>query len=318
MSRDLQTASLIKSWKRYCQGISSRNKRAQLQALQHGIGLLSRWTPKQDSLKEALLGQPWDLHLLELSPLYRQSRKLFLKGGGVFFPSLVTSPRTLGSASLLSQEIEYSPIEREYTWAAAQKAEWSELERLRSYLSNVYHEQNHRILWALLPPPPRGAAHQRRYLNFVESLVVVMDMALADGLGLELSSLFHLCGGIYDLGSSVLREIQTRREYRNYLQVALHATYLNLEGYNPSDIVKAIRALFPEPDLEGGLKRIVDRSMRLDRNFVEITNPVWQTKHRSLIERTYAKEEGLTLSKDPLDHRLQYLWAEKWFDLMLV
>jgi hypothetical protein len=265
----------------------------------------------------ALPEQPFDAQLLSVSPLYRRSRSRFVEGGGVFRPALVSSPRTLGSPILLEQRIEYSPIEGELVWAAmdpAQSRDPSHLLRLRTFSSSLFHEQSHRLLWRMLPPPPGSPAGLRRYLNFVESLVVAVDMALGDELGPELAATFYLAGVVYDPGTRTRAEAGGRREYRNYLQAAMHATYLNLEMYDPARIPDVIAALFP---MLGGLgERAGRRACNLDRGFVERTNPVWQKRHRKAVLAALSRLPGrpLELPADPRDNRAQYLVAEKWFE----
>lgn len=263
--------------------------------------------------------QPFDRELLSLSPLFRRSREEYLRGGGVFRPSLASSPRTLSSPILLTPRIEYSPIESELFWSAldpARRRNSDDLLLLRTFTSSLFHEQSHRILWRLLPPPLRDAASLRRYLNFVESLVVVLDMALGDELGPAVAAVFYLGGAIYDPGTRVKELGLSQREYRNYLQAALHATYLCLEQYDLRRIPDAVAALFATMPAEL-VERAVARSLRLDRGFVERTNPRWQAIHRkqALLELSRIKGKHWAPPKDPMDNREQYLWGEKWLGL---
>jgi hypothetical protein len=289
--------------------------------LKRGICLLqeSHATLKRDRL--SLAEQPFDLHLLNWSPFYRRSRKLYLDQGGSFLATLVSSPRTLSSSILLEQKIEYSPIEKEMIWLATDPIESKNLDRLlalRTYSSSLFHEQSHRILWKLLPscPSPQDQEGLRRFLNFTESLVIVLDMALADELGPELASLFYLTGVTYDPGSTVRLELPKRRDYRNYLQAVLHATYLNLEFYEREEISRAIRALFPT--LRSFAERAAVRSGNLDRIFIQRTNPLWQKRNKKVITQKLFQphQPGLSLSSDAMENYSQYLFAEKWFDRM--
>lgn len=287
----------------------------QARLLRQGIEILS--AARLATHPHALPEQPFDRHLLALSPLYRRSRERYRALGGRFRPALVSSPRTLSSPILLEPLIEYSPIESELVWAAtdpAQAKDLSHLLGLRSYSSSLFHEQSHRILWRMLPPPSTSRDGLRRYLNFVESLVVTLDMALGDELGPARAAIFYLGGQIYDPGTRV-REGLSPREYRNYLQAALHATYLNLELYDPKGIPEAIFALFPHLS-EKLVARATQRSLNLDRGFVTRTNPLWQSRHRAAVVRTLSCLPGKAwaLPSDPLDNREQYLFAEKWFD----
>ena len=273
-----------------------------------------------------LFGQPFDSLLLDLSTAFRKSRSVYRKLGGRLLPSFVSTPRTLSSPALLSDEIEYSPVEREYAWTVKQKpspASNLKLLELRTSVTSLYHEQNHRILWHVLPPAPAGAAYLRRYLNLAESLVIVTDMALADDLGSKLAHDFYLSGTTYDPGSSVREEGVKGRDYRNYLQAAFHATYLNLEFFDPKKIPDAIQAMFPM--LGPYARRAALRSANLDRAFIEKTNPAWQARNRRTVLRELGAESArarlhsaarqpLALPKDPLDNRQAYLIGEAWFE----
>lgn len=268
----------------------------------------------------AKAGQPFDALLLRKSRLYRKSRELYLKAGGTFEAVLVSSPRTLSSPTLLDRHIQYSPVSQELIWSATdplQKRNPEHLLTIRSYVGSLFHEQNHRVLWSLLPPAPRDQVGIRRYLNWAESLVIAADMALGDELGTDLAPLFYQTGSIYDPGTSVKKLLRSRRQYRNYLQAAAYSTYLNLEFYDPKDIAKGIGSLFP--GLGSLAERASARSAKLDRSFVWKTNPSWQKKHRLSAIRALSRgsrADILTLPDDPSDNRLQYLSAEKWFEAL--
>ena len=291
-----------------------------LRILRNGVRILagSSVARHPQTLKE----QPFDTHLLAASPLFARSRQMYLKQGGRFYPTLVSSPRTLTSPILLEQEVEYTPIERELIWAASDPIEsanpktLSRLQLTRTYCTSIFHEQSHRILWKFLPPPSRSVNEVARYLNFVESLVVTLDSALGDELGHGVSRIFHLAGITYDPGTDILFERPTKRIYRNYLQAILYTTYLKLELYEEVDIRKAVHALFSED--RKLTERAIRRALRLDDDFVQLTNPHWQKIHiPALIKKMGVKSpRALVLPTDPLQNHVHYLWAERWFDLM--
>lgn len=264
-------------------------------ALARGIRALAKQLPSRGEPLE-LPGQPFDRLLLKSSPIYRKSRELFVALGGAYEPSLLSSPRSLGSLSLVSARLEYSPLEAELLWTASDRRELAtrpeRLLDLRSWVTSVFHEQNHRILWHLLPPPPRRAdAHLRRYLHFAESLVVMLDLALADRLGAKVCRSLYEAGALYDPGAEFFRELQrfgrkkADRYHRNALLAACEATFLNLELHAPSEIPGHIESLFPReasPAATRGnslIRRAAERALRLDRQFVEQTNPEWLRRH---------------------------------------
>jgi hypothetical protein len=275
---------------------------------------------KEPAARFSLPEQPFDSLLLKLSSLYRRSRQLYLKLGGQFQATLVTSPRTLSSSALLEPKIQYSPIETELIWTATHSKRKEDLLTLRTYCSSLFHEQNHRILWKLLPPPPEKPSGVRRYLNAAESLIVALDMSLGDELGPRLAPHFFQVGAIYDPGTAlrINHTTKNQRDYRNYLQAALYATYLNLEFYTRSQASRAIDVLYSNVSSELR-KRAIARAYRLDAAFVEKTNPIWQKMHQRRVSQKLQsgrKEDPLSLSENPMDNRLIYLWAERWFDLM--
>jgi hypothetical protein len=299
----------------------SSHERQGFLALRSAITRLAKQQPRQ-APKNHTEEQPFDALLLSISPLYRKSRELYLKSKGTFRSLLVSSPRTLSSPTLLEPLIQYSPVETEMIWAATDPIERKNahhLLTLRTYVGSLFHEQNHRTLWTLLPPPPKDKEGIRRYLNFAESLVISADMALGDELGPKQARELYLTGTIYDPGTDVRKLGLNRREYRNYLQATTHATYLNLEFYEPREIGRGISALFPSI---GALsERAAERSGNLDRSFVWNTNPAWQKKHRdkvaaALSSGRVSNRATLVLPEDPMDNRQQYLLAEQWFEAL--
>ena len=143
-------------------------KRSPALELRQAIRTLARATPRAPQALAAPQ-QPFDRLLLARSPLYRRSREHYLAQGGGLEPSLLSSPRSLGGTILLENRIQYSPTEEELLWTAADPREDpARLLDLRTYTTSLFHEQSHRLLWRLLPPPTLETGSIRRYLNFVE------------------------------------------------------------------------------------------------------------------------------------------------------
>ena len=298
--------------------------RSPARELRQAVRTLARAAPRT-AHPLAAPQQPFDSLLLARSPLYRRSRERYLAQGGALEPALLSSPRSLAGAILLENRIQYSPIEAELVWTARDPRENpARLLDLRTYTTSLFHEQSHRLLWPLLPPPPLESASIRSYLNFVESLVVMADMALSDSLPPGLARSLSLVGSIYDPGTTIRRTLRSPRDYRRYLLAAMHATYLNLELYDPSDIERIIRALFGG---DAPIRRAAARALNLDRQFVLGTNPVWQRRNRQAILAHFtaaARGRGtapgslLDLPDDPFQHGIASLWAERWLDEMKV
>ena len=318
-------------------GVRGRARRNPEKALQVAVQLLDDEFPVKapgKSGEDSVPGYPFDSALLGLSPLYRRSRKQFLKLGGGFRPALVSSPRSLGSVSLLDDVIEYTPLESELRWGATdplQLREKSYLSKVKFYGGSLFHEQNHRILWDVLPPSPVASSKSgksdslqiRHYLNFAESLVIALDFALGDEL-FPLSEAFWQFHACYDPGTSILRGASkpSKREYRNYLHAVVVATYCTLEMYDPARIPEGVASIFPgQEDLA---RFAAERAVELDEKFVVTTNRIWQKRHAEGARKALSapsrnkgtrRQAPLVISEDPFDQREQYLIAEKWFEL---
>lgn len=272
----------------------------------------------------ALPGQAFDDFFLRASSLYLRSRKKYLRLGGKFESRLCTSPRSLSSSILLENRIQYSPTEDELLWRATDpvaKKEASELSRLIGYSTSLFHEQTHRILWSVLPRPANLSPDSlRRYLNFIESVVVAVDMALGDQLGPELSAIGYQSGVLYDPGTYA--EFRSKRVKRNYYHAAIRSTYLLLEGYHREDIPKWMEAFHPE--LEKEIRtHSVDRALRLDDLFVELTNPEWQKKNLPKVQAAFKardkkQKKFLDVADDPKRWEAPYLAIEKVFDEFII
>jgi hypothetical protein len=297
----------------------------QAKILRANLALYIKFLESGKPLKapNALPGQPFDAFFLKTSPLFRRSRSMFLKQKGTFEARFVTSPRSLSSAILLENRIQYSPTEDELLWQATDRGERTNDEgllRLVGYSTSLFHEQSHRILWKILPPPAdRSEAGLSRYLNLIESIVVGIDMALGDELGPKLSSLGYLTGTLYDPGTYA--RFKTKRDRRNYLQVAIRTTYLALELHEKEEVASAMRGMAPlwMPGLASeATEHAIERALRLDDAFIRVTNLLWQEKHlkifaRQLPKRTKAKP-GLEMSRDPENWLAPYLAIERVFE----
>jgi hypothetical protein len=264
-----------------------------------------------------LPGQPLDRFYLRHSKLFSFSRKKFLEIGGTFSPTLMSSERSLSSFGLVSNEIEYTPHEKELFFRAEEKD--SGIGAFIQFSVSTFHEQNHRLFWKTLPAPQKlDVDSLRRYLNFMESLVVSLDMALGDELGTLQSAPGYQTGVIYDPGTDV--SFENLRERKNYYHCACEATFLTLEGFNAKRIKAYMNAK------HAGLKkplrdRAIERALKLDQLFVELTNPTWQKKHADELIRFFSKypssRKNFPLSEDGGAFLGEYVIAEDVFTSFL-
>ena len=266
---------------------------------------------------------PFDLQLLNLSPLYRFSRKLYLELGGQFFPRVCSTMRGLSTQDLFKDQIDYPPSLSELTWFIKEGSIFSDAKEeiaalIRFSEISLFHEQNHRIIWRLLPPCPGQMDDVCRYLNFAESLVVTLDMAMSDQLGRKVSQTFERMKTIYHPGGVDKYSKKPNKNYRYYLLAILATVYFEMELMHADDIINAVNYVLP------GQKSInraaVHRGQQLSELFTRLTNPEWQklnwqSGQRKLSKiQTHSNEENFMLPKDPLDLDSQFNIANRVFD----
>ena len=273
--------------------------------------------------KHLLSEYPFDHQLLSASQLYRQSRKLYRSLGGIYSAKVCSTMRSLSAQDLFKDEIEFSPSFTELTWfkdyvhdVVDPLAEIDALSRFNEI--SLFHEQNHRVIWRLLPPAPSEKPDLCRYLNFAESLVVTLDLALGDELGKNLSSVFERMKVIYRSGGNDQWSKKPKAEYRKYLLALLCTTYLLLEMVNPEDILKAVDYIFPGQKKMN--KMAVSRGLDLSELFFRITNPEWQERYwqeagkKLKAMHVKSKEEPHYMPEDPLDLEEEFLLAHRVLD----
>jgi hypothetical protein len=266
---------------------------------------------------------PFDPQLLNASPLYRRSRQLYVQLGGRFHPRLASMMRSLSAQDLFADDIEYSPSFSEIIWFLNHHAELADGAAEMKSLAHfneiaVFHEQNHRILWRLLPPAPTDERGVSRYLNFAEALVVTLDLALGDQLGKKLSPVFERQHVIYRTGGEHSWQEKGAAVYQNYLMAIWVSTYYILELINPEDILAAVNYVLP------GQKKMnaqaLKRSSDIDELFTRVTNPQWQSrfwKDSSAKLKHLHKgrhDAPLELPRDPLDLEVAFPIALRIFN----
>ncbi len=280
--------------------------------------------PVSDHYRSLFLKEcPFDPQLIGLSSLFRKSREEYLKLGGLFTPSVVSTMRSLSTHDLFKNEIEYTPVHSEIIWLYENIKNlpdaFQQINAIKHFHDiSIFHEQNHRIVWKLLPPAPTDKQNLRRYLNFAESLVVSLDLALADQVDSKLSKICERMSLFYrPAGPSNLKKLSSQ-DYRRYLLSAFCATYFCLEQIHSEDILKAVNYVLPS---NKKLNRLaVVRGLELNQDFTEVTNPQWQEIYwQSAASKLGKIHQGsnkrvLFLPEDPLDLRDEFILVEKIFN----
>lgn len=267
--------------------------------------------PVQKSFQKLVLAEyPFDHQLLSLSSIYRTSRQSYLKLGGQFQPRVCSTMRSLSAQDLFKNEIDYTPALSELLWFKEYGYKVSDADKALDSIArfteiSVFHEQNHRIIWQLLPPAPKDEGSICRYLNFAESLVVTLDIALADQIGKHLSGPFERLKVIYRPGGKDNYSAKSKDIYRKYLLAILVTTYCALEIIHDDDILNAVDYILPG---QKNLNKVAHRrGMELSEIFTRVTNPQWQSLYwksaKTKLDKIHknTKKPALTLPKDVLD-----------------
>lgn len=270
---------------------------------------------------------PFDPQLVSLSSLYRKSRQRYMKLSGQYTPSVCSTMRSLSTHDLFKNDIEYTPAYSEMIWlhqnVQNMPDSYEQVRTIKHFHDiSIFHEQNHRIVWTLLPPAPIDKNNLRRYLNFAESLVVSLDLALADQVDNKLSKIFERMSLFYrPAGPTSLKKL-SKKEYRQYLLSAFCATYYCLERIHSEDVLKAVNYVLPKNKKYN--RQAVTRGLELNQDFTEITNPQWQEIYWQSaaakldeIHKT-SKKEVLFLPEDPLDLDSEFQIVERVFDFFEV
>ncbi len=280
--------------------------------------------PVQKSYQKWVLPEyPFDHQLLTLSSIYRKSRQTYLKIGGRFQPRVCSTMRGLSAQDLFKNEIDFTPALSELMWFKDYGRYISNATEMLEALSNfteisVFHEQNHRILWQLLPPAPKDKENFCRYLNFAESLVVTLDIAMADQIGKKLSAPLERLKVIYRPSGKDNYSEKSKETYRNYLLATLVTTYCAMERIHNDDILNAVNYVLPG---QKAINKVAHRrGMELSETFTQVTNPEWQALYWKSAERKLnqihkkSKQPILFLPKEVLDLDTELDLALKVFE----
>ncbi len=295
------------------------------------VKTLSQLSTSQKYQKFAIPEYPFDNQLLTASSLYRQSRKSYLALGGQFTPKVCSMMRGLSSQDLFKNQIDYTPSMSEMMWFQKHPKDVTEpVEQMQALARfneiSVYHEQNHRVIWQLLPPAPTKSPTEwrdlSRYLNFAESLVVTLDLALGDELGPKFSPVFQRLNLIYRHGGQNKWIFESKQNDRKYLLALLATTYYALEWMHTDDILKAVNYVLPNQIKIN--RAAVVRGLELSELFTRVTNPEWQQRNLETSSKKLKKlHQGsnrnvLYLPEDPLDLEEEFVLAREIFDHYLI
>jgi hypothetical protein len=284
---------------------------------------LSRLPTSKKYAKLKVDEYPFDEQLLAASPLYRTSRQHYRELGGKFNARAISTMRGLSAQDLFADEIDYSPTYSEMIWFRDHADEVSDLGDEAFAISHfseisLFHEQNHRTIWRLLPPAPKEERDLSRYLNFAESLVVTLDLELGDQLGKKVAPVFEELKIIYRTNGKIATEKLSKTRRRQYLSALMCATYYVLELVNKEDVLKAVDYVLPGQKAFN--KEAVRRAHEISELFTRVTNPLWQQRYlkdaSKKLATIHAKKNAdpLYLPEDPLDLEEEFAIANRVFD----
>lgn len=286
------------------------------------IDTLSKLTTSKKYSQIHVDEYPFDAQLLNASQLYRKSRQGYLALDGRYLPKVSSMMRSLSAQDLFKNEIDYTPLMSELIWFKDHSNEvadpLAQVKSLKYFNENsLYHEQNHRVVWKLLPPAPKDKAGLRRYLNFAESLVVTLDLALGDELEKK-SLVFERMGIVFRPNGDDGYSKKSKSIYRQYLLSCLCATYYALELIEKRDILKAVDYIFPKQKALN--KAAVKRALELSELFTLNTNPQWQDLNwQDCVKKLTQMHKGsadqpFAIAADPLDLNIEFAVARAILD----
>lgn len=287
--------------------MSSQQQSAQrVRQFVKSIAILDELPPTRRHRHLVLAEYPFDSQLLELSRVYRASRALFLARGGRFRPRLFSLERSVVAQDLFDYVLDYAPSLTEMLWFKDNHrrlmdpaGEMAALDHFNAI--PLFHEQNHRVIWHLLPPPGSGRENLIRYLKFAESLVIALDVALAEEVG-EWSNPARRLGVVY---RTAIRgwSPTTEAERRQYLLAVFYTAYCRFERMDSSLIREHLARLFPDQATSN--RKAMRRSAEIADFFVDVATPQWLRLHAETAAASLAiihrgsRRPQLTLPEDP-------------------
>ena len=267
---------------------------------------------------------PFDRFLLSYSQHYLQTRKIAEKIGCSLVPEVVSLSRSLTNFSPSSARIEFSPLRSELNWLltsnADRKTRLSVFSDLTKITSCAFHDLNHSILFRLLRPQTelKNSKSIAYYYTFIESLVILRDLMLADELGpigLPLKTL----GVVYRNNSRPKRSVTylSFEEFYSYFSY----TYLSLLGFSKTKARAALK--------HTGIRFTPHPALDTNQDFIDHTHAYWMKKHfkqfgRRLVLPKKAKRGALRIQirfsseLAQIEDREQmyrvYLWMRDFFE----
>lgn len=147
-------------------------------------------------------GVPFDRLLLKRSPVYRSTRVLARRLGIRLVPEVSSVSRGMTVFDPRDNHVIYTPIDQELRWTVEKigdrkgdlQLKCDQLETLRGFVTSVFHDLNHRILYRTLVPTKAEKSFEsvKFYLAMVESLAMIRDVQLSSDLGPMSSPLMWL------------------------------------------------------------------------------------------------------------------------------
>jgi hypothetical protein len=272
----------------------------------NAIAALDDLPPTRRHRHLVLAEYPFDSQLLELSRIYRASRRMFLARGGRFSAKLFSLERSVVAQDLFDDVLEYAPAQTEMRWFKDNHhrlldpaGEMAALDHFNAI--PLFHEQNHRVIWHLLPPPAKGRENLIRYLKLAESLVIALDVALAEEIG-EVSNPARRIGVVYRTAINGWSP-KTAAERRQYLLAVFYTAYCRFEFIEASRLREHLERQFS--DQAQSNRKAIRRSAEIADFFVDVATPQWLVLHAETAAASLkalhrgSRRPPLTLPEDP-------------------
>lgn len=251
-----------------------------------------------DKLKEHPLevkNQIFDRFMLYSYPLYLKSRQLAIENDCKFEHIHSDIAFQLIENTLLTKRIQIVPLENECRWAAfdLQYKNSLHIMHVLHNISSVFHEQNHRILWSLLPKCSQGGRALKNYLNFAESMTMTLDYALAHKIQPKMAWFLQLIGVSYR-GAHFRKHSNDKKNYSDFLVAFCIGQLMYFDFYKKRDVKKFLKEKFPnQADI---ISDAVDMAFTIESEFNTETNHQWQMKYKKDCEKFLVRKSKNTLN----------------------
>ena len=309
-AKSLQTSPLAnqisKRFEKNYNPLAGITQKIKASNLNQGIRIIYK---DYDKLKQHPLevnNQIFDRFMLYSYPLYLKSRQLALGFDCEFQHIHSDISFQLIENTLLTNRIQIVPLENECRWTAFDPQFKNSLHILHVLynISSVFHEQNHRVLWSLLPKCAPGGRALKNYLNFAESLTMTLDYALAHTIQPKMAWFLQLTGVSYR-GAQFRKHSKDKKNYPTFLVSFCIGQLMYFDFCKKREVKKFLYEKFQVKNEI--ISDAVDMAFTIESEFNTETNRQWQIKYKKDCEKFLVRKSKNTLNLTNIENSFDEL-----------